>query len=91
MKHSFEEPARHSHSQPDAGNRPGTGALVICAGLALVCGIIMISPSPDGLSPEGQRVLSIAIFAIGLWSTEVLPMGVTGMLVVIALVGEPLF
>jgi solute carrier family 13 (sodium-dependent dicarboxylate transporter), member 2/3/5 len=66
--------------------KPGTTALIICAGLALVCGAIMILPSPDGLPPEGQRVLSIAIFAIGLWCTEVLPMGVTGMLVIIALV-----
>ena len=86
MKYFAEEPAKYSPPHPDTGNRPGTGALVVCAVLALVCGTIMVLPPAPGLSPEGQRVLSIAIFAIGLWSTEVLPMGVTGMLVVIALV-----
>lgn len=86
MKQPAEEPANHSHTHSNAGKRPGTGALVICAGLALACGIIAMLPSPEGLSPEGKRVLSIAIFAIGLWSTEVLPMAVTGMLVVFALV-----
>ncbi len=86
MKQPAEEPANHSHIQSNAGNRPGTGALLICAGLALTCGMIMILPSPEGLSPEGQRVLSIAVFAIGLWSTELVPMAVTGMLVIFALV-----
>ena len=47
--------------------------------------ILMILPAPAGLSPAGQKVLGIAIIAIGLWGTEVLPVGVTGMLVVLAL------
>lgn len=47
--------------------------------------ILMISPTPAGLSHAGQKVLGIAIVAIGLWSTEVLPAGVTGILVVVSL------
>jgi len=47
--------------------------------------ILMILPAPAGLSPAGQKVLGIAIIAIGLWGTEVLPIGVTGMLVVLSL------
>ncbi len=86
MKQPAEEPAKPSSPRSHAGDRPGTGALAVCGGLALACGIIMMLPLPDGLSPDGQRVLSIAIFAIGLWSTEVLPMAVTGMLVILGLV-----
>jgi anion transporter len=54
----------------------------IVIGLALT---LMLLPTPAGLSRAGQKVLGIAIIAIGLWSTEVLPVGVTGILVVIAL------
>jgi anion transporter len=46
----------------------------------------MLLPTPTGLSRAGQQVLAVAVVAIGLWSTEALPMGVTGILVVLALV-----
>jgi anion transporter len=54
--------------------------------LGLLCGGVLLLPTPAGLTLQGQRVLAVAALAIGLWCTEVLPMGVTGMLVVIALV-----
>ena len=40
--------------------------------------IPMLSPTPVGLSRAGQKVLGIAIIAIGLWSTEVLPSALRG-------------
>src|SRR5688500_4734652 len=46
----------------------------------------MFAPTPVGLSREGHRVLVIVALAIGLWSTEALPVGVTSMVVIIALV-----
>jgi di/tricarboxylate transporter len=60
-------------------------ALLIMVIVIVLSFILMLSPTPAGLSRAGQKVLGIAIIAIGLWSTEVLPIGVTGMLVVIAL------
>jgi anion transporter len=60
--------------------------LLILAALILLCGIVLALPLPAGLTPAGLRVLLIAVVAIGLWSTELLPMAVTGMLVVVALV-----
>jgi len=86
MKPPSDEPVSLLPPQSNVGNRTGAAAFVVCIVFALACGIIMILPSPKGLSPEGQRVLSIALFAIGLWSTELLPMAVTGMLVIVALV-----
>jgi len=59
---------------------------LLIMGIVLVLALtLMLSPTPAGLSRAGQKVLGIAIIAIGLWGTEVLPVGVTGILVVIAL------
>lgn len=52
----------------------------------LLCTAILLAPTPTGLSLQGQRVLGVAALAIGLWSTEALPSGVTSMVVVLALV-----
>jgi len=49
-------------------------------------GLLVAIPTPPGLSLQGQRVLAVAALAIGLWCTEMLPAGVTGMLVVLLLV-----
>ena len=62
--------------------RPAAFILMIIVAAALV---FMGMPPPSGLSITGQRVLGIAIITIGLWSTELLPMGVTAMLLVVLL------
>ena len=59
------------------------GIAVFMAGLAVV---LMILPTPAGLSTAGQRVLAVAVMAIGLWCTDAIPAAVTGILLVIALV-----
>jgi anion transporter len=46
----------------------------------------MLLPAPAGLSSAGQRVLAVAVMAIGLWCTDAIPASVTGILLVIALV-----
>ncbi|MBI1735985.1 MAG: anion permease [Candidatus Rokubacteria bacterium] len=55
--------------------------VVVAGAIALA-----LAPSPAGLSREGHRVLAVVALAIGLWATEVLPAGVTSMVVVVALV-----
>jgi di/tricarboxylate transporter len=47
---------------------------------------VLAAPSPEGLHPEGQRVLAVIVLAIGLWGFETLSPGVTGMVAIIALV-----
>ena len=66
-------------------HKPADPAMLIMIILIVFSFILMILPAPAGLSPAGQKVLGIAIIAIGLWGTEVLPIGVTGMLVVLSL------
>jgi solute carrier family 13 (sodium-dependent dicarboxylate transporter), member 2/3/5 len=59
---------------------------VTVAILAGLCAGLLAMPTPEGLSVAGQRVLAVAVMGIGLWSTDVLPPGLTGMLVVVLLV-----
>ena len=64
----------------------GRGTVLTLVVLVVLCGGMLLLPTPVGLTLQGQRVLAVAALAIGLWCTEALPMGVTGMLVVMALV-----
>jgi len=60
--------------------------ILILAISVIMSSVVFLLPTPEGLTTAGQSVLSISILAVGLWSTEVLPMAVTGMLVVVLLV-----
>jgi sodium-dependent dicarboxylate transporter 2/3/5 len=60
--------------------------LLTIAALGVLYGIIVSLPAPAGLAWQGQRVLGVTALAIGLWCTEVLPTGVTSMLVLLLLV-----
>jgi len=60
-------------------------ALLITLFLAGLSVALMALPAPAGLSLAGQRVLAVAVMAIGLWCTDAIPASVTGLLVVIAL------
>jgi sodium-dependent dicarboxylate transporter 2/3/5 len=60
-------------------------AMFVMMAVVILSLMLMLIPTPTGLSLAGQRVLGIAVIAIGLWSTELLPMGVTAMLVVVTL------
>jgi anion transporter len=66
--------------------REGRRAFFTLVILGMLAGGVMLLQTPEGLSRAGQQVLAVAVIAIGLWSTEALPMGVTGILVVLALV-----
>ena len=69
-------------------------ALLITVFMAGLSVALMALPTPAGLSVAGQRVLSVAVMAIGLWCTDAIPAAVTGILLVIALVlsrGVPWF
>lgn len=73
------------NSGPNVGKGEWRALLitVILAGLSVA---LMALPTPAGLSVAGQRVLAVAVFAIGLWCTDAIPAAVTGILLVIALV-----
>jgi anion transporter len=62
--------------------RPLLRALVVVAAPLAV----LAWPAPPGLALAGQRVLAVATLAIALWGLELVPAGVTGMVVILALV-----
>jgi sodium-dependent dicarboxylate transporter 2/3/5 len=65
--------------------KPTKTTLVVMAVIVMASFAFMALPPPAGLSIAAQRVLGVAFITIGLWSTELLPMGVTAMLLVVLL------
>jgi solute carrier family 13 (sodium-dependent dicarboxylate transporter), member 2/3/5 len=73
------------HNAPQA--RMGSQRALIITALMIGFSIFLMAlPTPAGLSPAGQRVLAVAGLAIGLWCAEPVPAGVTGIVIVAALV-----
>ena len=64
-------------------------AIRMLIGIVLPIGIfavIMLMPTPDGLTAQGQRALAIMVLAVVLWSTERLHIAVTGLVSMVLLV-----
>jgi len=62
--------------------------LAAILGAATVAALLLVAPSPAGLSPAGQRAAALAFAALILWCTEPVPIAVTALLVVML---QPLF
>lgn len=77
-----QRPLREAGSIQAAKERRALLLIVFLGGLSAA---LMAVPPPAGLPQAGQRVLAVAVLAIGLWCTDVIPAAVTGLLVVIAL------
>ena len=60
-------------------------ALQIAAPL-LAFSIILLAPTPSGLTAEGQKALAVMALAVVLWASEALPVAVTGLVGVVLLV-----
>lgn len=62
----------------------GTNRAVVLFSLIVLIGIFLL-PSPDGLSTEAKNALGIFLLAIILWTTNALPLSVTGLFVIVLL------
>ena len=51
-----------------------------------VFGAVLLAPTPDGLTPQGQRALAVLALAVVLWATETVPIAVTGIVGIVLLV-----
>lgn len=60
--------------------------IVRVALIALPALAVLAFPAPADLPLRAQRVLAVVLLAIALWSTEALPAGVTGIVVIVALI-----
>lgn len=64
-----------------------SGAFALKAGVPLlVFGAVLLAPTPDGLTGQGQRALAVMALAVLLWATEAVPIAVTGLVGVVLLV-----
>ena len=80
--------SKEDNGPRDVGSNDRSGgwrALLITLILACLSAALMAVTPPPGLSLAGQRVLAVAVFAIGLWCTDAIPAAVTGLLVVVGL------
>jgi sodium-dependent dicarboxylate transporter 2/3/5 len=50
-----------------------------------VCVAIFLSPTPDGLTPEGQNAIAIFALCMVLWVSNALPLSVTSLLAIVLL------
>ena len=77
-----------SESDARGTKRAVTTALKVLAP-ALVFAVIMLLPTPSGLTPQGQAALAVMCLAVVLWATEALHIAVTGIagIVLLILVG----
>ena len=48
--------------------------------------VVVLAPTPDGLTGEGQRAMAVMILAVVLWATEAIPIAVTGLVGVVLLI-----
>lgn len=75
------------HVAPSSAPRPGappTDRRAAGLAIALVVGaLLLVAPSPEGLQPAAHRAAVLFVVALVLWVTEVLPIGVTALLVLI--------
>ncbi|HEX2827406.1 MAG TPA: SLC13 family permease [Burkholderiales bacterium] len=67
---------------PSSSRRPAW----IAAALIALFAAVLVAPSPAGLPEAGKRVLAVAVLVIGLWCSELLPAGVTSLVLIAALV-----
>ena len=51
-----------------------------------VFGAVLLAPTPDVLTPQGQRALAVMALAVVLWATETVPIAVTGIVGIVLLV-----
>ena len=72
-------------NSPGIASRLGPLAVRVLAPL-LVFGVVLAAPSPEGLTPQGQRALAVMALAVVLWATEAVPIAVTGIVSVVLLV-----
>ncbi len=77
-------------SESDASStRPAVTTILKVSAPALVFALLMLMPTPAGLTPQGQAALAVMCVAVILWATEILHIAVTGIagIVLLILVG----
>jgi solute carrier family 13 (sodium-dependent dicarboxylate transporter), member 2/3/5 len=84
-----DRPVDRAPAPPPPPKRRGRGRLVrrVASGVGLLAALaVLLAPSPAGLTHAGQASIAVFLVCTTLWITDLLPIGVTGLLAV-ALLG----
>ena len=73
---SVSRDAQHDHSNHE--NR--TSKTVVLLSILAVSAGLMFLPTPEGMRPEGQRLVGVAVLMAGLWVAQPIPMAATSLL-----------
>ena len=49
----------------------------------IILAITVIIPAPEGLDEDGKRMIGILLVGVILWTSEAIPLAVTGLLIII--------
>ncbi|MFA7241124.1 MAG: DASS family sodium-coupled anion symporter [Sulfuricellaceae bacterium] len=77
---------RWMHNIMHAGRHPTKALVGFFAAWSAFCLILFVMPTPEGLTPAGQAVLAVMVWACVVWVTEAIPVGVTGLVIPMLLV-----
>ena len=79
----------HPSESDVSSTRPAVTTILKVSAPALVFALLMLMPTPAGLTPQGQAALAVMCVAVILWATEILHIAVTGIagIVLLILVG----
>lgn len=79
--------SQNAHPQASSGSTASFPLRQVLLGLVAVIVYLILAnlPTPAGLSPEGQKALAYMVAAVILWVTEVIPIGVSAMLLALGL------
>jgi sodium-dependent dicarboxylate transporter 2/3/5 len=62
------------------------GLALKIAAMVLLFAVVMLAPTPAGLTDQGQRALAVTVLTVILWTTEALPIAVSGLVGIVLLV-----
>jgi anion transporter len=69
-----------------SGRNPASVLIGFIGAWAAFALILTVLPLPDGLSPEGKRVLAVVVWASLMWVSEAMPVGITGICIPLLLI-----
>ena len=75
-QHKFRIKMSEASSSPTGVMRSVVIAIVSCSVL------VLLLPLPEGMKPEGQRLIAATILMAGLWVTQAMPLAATSLLLV---------
>ena len=71
----------NTSQRPSTGpEKPGAPSVIGILAAVIAFGIVLVFPTPEGLTGDAQKTAALFVLILVLWSTEALPIAVTSLL-----------